>query len=249
MSEQAKGEIDTTRAFRRHWVLWKFFGLHPPNRSSKWFKPYFVYAIILNLSISLFPASLIINLILSQNLAEFCENLYNTITDVVVNIKLLNFILMKHKVIQAKVILQTLDTRAKSSKEKETLREGVASAEQIFNILLRLTGCAMITSQMLVYLSSERVLMYPAWYPWDWKASRSKFALAHLYQVYGLITQSTQNLTNETYPLTMLILLSAHIKALAFRIKNLNSDGTKSEEALYAELTDCIKDHKIIHKY
>lgn len=249
MPLHTKAKVDTYQAFEYHWILWTFFGLQPPSHESKWYKPYIAYAIFLNMSVTLlFPTTLLVNLILSKNMTELCENLYMTTTDVMCNIKFLNIFVVRHKLLRVRKILQRLDARAKKHKEVAILEEGIKSARSCFMIFARLFCCAVISSQMLVYFSSERILMYPAWYPWDWKASKRNFLYAHSYQLYGLILQSLQNLGNDTYPPAYLIILTAQIKALAGRIKDLDGNGTISKEKLYQELTDCINDHNTIYE-
>ncbi|TMW45653.1 hypothetical protein DOY81_009267 [Sarcophaga bullata] len=229
--------------------LWKFFGLQPPKRDSKWFKPYIVYAIFVNMTVTLFfPTTLIVNLILSQNLTELCENLYMTTTDVICNIKFVNVFVVRHKLLKVRTILQRLDARVCTPEELDVLQKGIRSARQCFTIFLRLFCVAVITSQLVVYLSNERILMYPAWFPWDWRASKSNFLYAHTYQLYGLTMQALQDLGNDTYPQAYLVILTAHIKALALRIKSLGKGVAvhTSDTELYQQLIDCIKDHKTI---
>ena len=159
-------KIESWQAFKNHWILWKFFGLQPPKRDSKWFKPYIVYAIFINVTVTqFFPTTLIVSLILSQNLTELCENLYMTTTDVICNIKFVNVFVVRHKLLMVRSILQRLDARVSTPEELDVLRKGMQSARQCFTIFLRLFCVAVITSQLVVYLSNERILMYPAWFP------------------------------------------------------------------------------------
>ncbi|TMW42565.1 hypothetical protein DOY81_012355 [Sarcophaga bullata] len=60
--------------------------------------------------------------------------------------------------------------------------------------------------------------------------------------------QALQDLGNDTYPQAYLVILTAHIKALALRIKSLGKGIAvhTSDTELYQQLIDCIKDHKTI---
>ncbi|KAI9590440.1 odorant receptor 2a-like [Glossina fuscipes] len=255
----AVAKIHTWKAFEYHWRLWKFFGLKSPPRNSVWFKPYVAYAILLNISVTLlFPCTLIINLFLSKSMNEFCEYLYHTITDVICNIKFLNLFLVRKKLLQINQILKRLDMRAQTLEEINELQKGVNSARNCFKIVARLFSVALITSQLVAYLSPERILMYPAWFPWDWHASKRNFLYAYSYQSYGLILQTAQNLGSDTYPQAYLVILIAHTKALSLRIKTLGSKVTpcstvnaefkkKIENHLYRELIECIIDHETIN--
>lgn len=245
-------KIHTWQAFKNHWILWKCCGLQPPERDSKWYKPYIVYAIFFNITVTLFfPTTLIVNCVLSENLMELCENLYVTITDVVCNLKVINILFVRHKLLKVHRILDRLDVRAKTPEERQELQAGVQLARKWFIVFLRLYTGAVISSQLVVYFAKERVLMYPAWFPWDWKASKRNFLWAHCYQVYGLTFQSLQNLGNDTYPQAYMVILIAQIRALGKRIKAVGSSLAKmqvSEDKLYRELIDCVKDHETVQE-
>ncbi|XP_073831196.1 odorant receptor 2a-like [Musca autumnalis] len=259
-STSPSNKIHTWQAFRYHWILWKCCGLQPPKRDSKWFKPYLIYAIVLNVTVTLmFPITLIIDLILSQSLTELCENLYVTITDVTCNLKFINVFTVRHKLWEVRRILEHLDERANSPEQRRELRVGIQTSHKWFMAFLRFYTCAVITSQLVVYLSKERVLMYSSWFPWDWKASKRNFLFAHCYQVYTVTVQTVQNLGSDTYPQAYIVILIAHIRALGLRIKALGSSLSSSsatagtsrqftDDELYGELVDCVKDHKIIHE-
>uniref|UniRef100_A0A1I8PLP2 Odorant receptor n=1 Tax=Stomoxys calcitrans TaxID=35570 RepID=A0A1I8PLP2_STOCA len=246
--------IHTWQAFKNHWIVWKCCGLRPPGRDSIWFKPYIVYAVLLNVTVTLcFPTSLIVDLILSKSLEELCENLYVTITDVICNIKFINVFTVRQKLLQVRTIVERLDMRAKTPEQRHELKCGIRTAKKCFMIFSRFYACAVITSQLVVYLSSERVLMYPAWFPWDWRATQRNFLFAHCYQVYAVSVQTLQNLGSDTYPQAYIVVLIAHIRALALRIKDLGShsstrEDASKEDALYRELVACVKDHETIHE-
>ncbi|XP_055840510.1 odorant receptor 2a-like [Episyrphus balteatus] len=238
--------LHTYEAFKYHWFVWQFCGLKYP-KNHNWKLLYTVYAIILNATVTLFfPLTLIVNCFLSENFTELCENLYITITDVICNLKFLNVFIVRKKLLAVKDILDRLDTRAKTDDEIHALRMGIRSAHKCFCIFAIMFGCAIITSQLVVYLSSERTLMYPAWLPLNWKTSYRDFLIAHSYQVYGLTVQAIQDLGNDTYPQAYLRILCAHIEALSLRISKLgNKKGMNSKE-VNKELIECIKDHQII---
>lgn len=218
---------------------------------------------MLNLSVTiLFPATLIINCCLSENLNDLCENLYITITDVVCNFKFLNVFIVRKQLLKVRPILEQLDVRAKTTNDEiSALQAGIDSAKYCFMTFFRLFCCAIVTSQLVVYMSNERMLMYPAWFPFNWKNSKRNYLFAHSYQLYALIVQATQDLGNDTYPQAYLTILAAHIKALSLRIRNLgvvtmdddksccnNIDVIEWQRENYRKLVECIKDHKIIIK-
>ncbi|XP_020717432.1 odorant receptor 2a [Ceratitis capitata] len=100
--------------------------------------------------------------------------------------------------------------------------------------------------------------MYPAWYPFDYKASRINFWIAYGYQSVGFLVQCTQACSVDTYPQAYMRILIAHMQALSLRIEriglNANDNTSTSLKYLtkeemkrnYYELVSCIKDHKTI---
>ncbi|XP_061397304.1 odorant receptor 2a-like, partial [Musca vetustissima] len=256
-SSTSNHKIHTWQAFRNHWILWKFCGILPPKRDSRWLKPYLVYGIILNVTTALlFPLTLIVDLIFSQNLTELCENLYVTITAVICGLKFVNVFTVRHKLLEVRWILERLDVRANSPQQRQELQRGIDTTRKWFMAFLRFYTCAVITSQLVVYLSKERVLMYPSWFPWDWKASKRNFLFAHCYQVYAVSVCTVENLGSDTYPQAYIVVLIAHIRALALRIKSLGESTAAaasksrqlSNDELYQELVNCVRDHQIVHE-
>ncbi|XP_005187290.1 odorant receptor 2a-like [Musca domestica] len=247
---------NTWEAFKYHWLLWKWCGLQPPSRDSKWFRPYLAYAIIFNLTTILFPLSLVLDLTLSQNLTEIFQNLYVTVTVVFSSLKFVNVFLIRRKLLEVRFLLERLDVRANTEEQQQELKNGIAMAHKCFMIFLRLYVCAITTSQLVVYFSSERVLMYPSWLPWDWRESKRYFLFAICFQIYAVSAQLSQNLGNDTYPQAYIVILIAHIRALALRIKHLGvvstsvpaPEGKLSQEDFYRELRQCVKDHEHVHE-
>nr|AOE48082.1 putative odorant receptor OR16 [Scaeva pyrastri] len=242
-----KPTLHTYEAFKYHWYVWQFCGLKFP-KNAKWRVPYIVYAIVLNITVTLFfPLTLIVNCFLSENFTILCENLYITITDVICNLKFLNVFIVRSKLLEVEHILDRLDKRSSSEDELQALKNGMRSARKCFNIFATMFGCAIITSQLVVYLSKERILMYPAWLPLDWKNSYQDFVIAHSYQVYGLTVQAIQDLGNDTFPQAYIRILCAHIEALSLRISKLGKNkGLGSEKVNRELLIECIKDHQVI---
>ncbi|KAH8284216.1 hypothetical protein KR054_012478, partial [Drosophila jambulina] len=57
------------------------------------------------------------------------------------------------------------------------------------------------------------------------------------------------NLILDVYPIIYVMVLRTHLGLLSQRIKELRSDVEKSEDQHYAELVECVKDHKLIVEY
>ncbi|XP_037941817.1 odorant receptor 2a-like [Teleopsis dalmanni] len=234
-------QIKTWEALTYQWKVWKFFGLVPPQEGSIWRLPY-----------------KILNCFQSQNVSEFCDNFYLTITVVVCTLKVLNVYLSINKLLKVRPILEELDKRAKSQAEDDILLKGKKDAKECLMFYVRVCFLTYITGNLIVYLSNERRLMYPAWYPWNWKNSFKYYAISYIYQLYALTAFAVMECINATYASMHMRLLSAHIGALGIRIQNIGwqentignneFDFKQHEENVYAELINCIKEHEIIVK-
>ncbi|XP_037941816.1 odorant receptor 2a-like [Teleopsis dalmanni] len=225
-------EIKTWEALTYQWKVWKFFGLVPPQEGSIW-----------------------LNCMQSKSVSEFCENGYMAVTVIVSNLKFLNSYFSLHNLLKVRPILKELDKRAKSQAEDQILLKGKNNARKCFMFYVRIFSVTHFTSNLIVFLAKERRLIYPAWFPWNWKDSFTYYAICYVYQLYAITAYAVIEAINVTYPSMHMCILSAHIEALATRIKNLGSkeaiydnNSKKQEEKLYKELTECVKVHEIITK-
>ncbi|XP_037941814.1 odorant receptor 2a-like [Teleopsis dalmanni] len=226
-------EIKTWEALTYQWKVWKFFGLVPPQEGSIW-----------------------LNCMQSKSVSEFCENGYMAVTVIVSNLKFLNSYFSLHNLLKVRPILKELDKRAKSEAEDQILLKGKNNARKCFMFYVRIFSVTHFTSNLIVFLAKERRLIYPAWFPWNWKDSFTYYAICYVYQLYAITAYAIIEAINVTYPSMHMCILSAHIEALATRIKNLGSkeaiydnNSKKQEEKLYKELTECVKVHEIITKF
>ncbi|XP_054729450.1 odorant receptor 2a-like [Anastrepha obliqua] len=211
-----------------------------------------------HLEITLGCNSFAVESILADNLNDFCEVVYVAMSDVTLSVKFLTLFLVRKQLLELAAILKRLDNSAKTKEEITVLQEGIDASKKCFLIVLRLFYSAFVTSHLVVIFSAERRLMYPAWFPLDYKASWTNFCIVYGYQMIGFLVQCTQACSVDTYPLAYIRVLTAHMRALSIRIQrigfNTNSSDspenmhlTKDEmERNYAELVSCIKDHKTI---
>ncbi|XP_039962547.1 odorant receptor 2a-like isoform X1 [Bactrocera tryoni] len=252
-------KINSWDAFKYHWRVWDLSGFRGPQRQSVWYIPYKLYTIAITLLFPIYyPLCFTVESFLADNLNDFCEVIYIAMADMTLNIKFLTLFIVRRQLLELRPILKRLDARAKTEEEMNVLQEGIDSAKKCFLIILRLFYSAFVTSQLMVIFSDEPRLMYPAWYPFDYQASRTKFWMAYGYQTIGFLVQCTQACSVDTYPQAYMRVLTAHIRALSLRIERIgrqNSSGAASElmcskkdemKRNYDELVSCIKDHKTI---
>ncbi|XP_037932301.1 odorant receptor 59a-like [Teleopsis dalmanni] len=145
-------------------------------------------------------------------------------------------------------LLNELDARVRSKDERHFYNTELKMKMKITgNIYLVLYIIVAITAELTTLMSKERVLLYPAWFPFDWRSSTTKYLLAHLYQIIGISTILTQNYANETTPGLLLCLLAGHIKLLAIRVAK-TSHNCENQQENELELLSCVKDQKKIYR-
>ncbi|XP_055389912.1 odorant receptor 2a-like [Condylostylus longicornis] len=240
--------LDSSKILNNHWMVWKSVGLQTfkgPNKTKRYL--FILYAIVLNFCITFFfPLTFSINLLETRTLLEICENLTITVTDINASIKFLNVFLVRNKLLTFANILKILDQKSKSKYELKILKDALKLSHKYFQLFVITFIFGITLSFLMVCFTRERVLMFPEWFPFDWKKSSKNFTIATTYQLIGLIVQAWQNAGSDSYPPACLIILSAHIKSLAYRIEKIGSDPTKSKKHNHKVLIECIQDHKII---
>uniref|UniRef100_T1H198 Odorant receptor n=1 Tax=Megaselia scalaris TaxID=36166 RepID=T1H198_MEGSC len=96
------------------------------------------------------------------------------------------------------------------------------------------------------FFNSEKRLLFPAYFPFDWKNNNLNYGLIMIYQCIGLICQAFTDCCNDTYVPLSMCLLTYHLKVLSERISSIGTNSNKSLERNYWELREAIKDHKEI---
>ncbi|XP_055902149.1 odorant receptor 2a [Eupeodes corollae] len=241
----ASPQIHTNDAFQYHWMVWKITGIRNPNGFPK--RLYMLYAILINLFVTiLFPLTLILNLFHTDGLQEVCENLTITITDTIANFKFLNVYFVRSKLLSIKDIVDKLDIRARNKADQQkVLGESVRIARATFKIFWGLYSFGTFLSLCKIAINSDKSLLFPAWFPLDWRNSTLQYSIVLVYQFFGLVVQAIQDVANDSYPSAYLCILTGHLRALALRVKKIGKKGNDLE-ANYAKLIECIRDHQAI---
>ncbi|XP_020808247.1 odorant receptor 19a [Drosophila serrata] len=241
-------EVDSTRALIQHWRIFRLVGLHPPDGATWWGRHYRIYSIVWNFIFHIcILTSFVVNFLLSNSLESFCESLCVAMPHTLYMLKLVNVGRMRRKMMHSNRLLRHLDGRLNCDQERRVIKEGVAQANFFFRQTGRGFVCVIIVGILYVIISSERTLMYPTWVPWNWQSSStSVFVATATAHSMAIIENALVVLNLCTYPDTYLIMLSAHTKALAWRVSRLGHDSRQTREEVYQRLIGCIRDHQTI---
>ncbi|XP_016949674.1 putative odorant receptor 19b [Drosophila biarmipes] len=240
-------KVDSTKALVNHWRIFRVSGLHPPAKSTLWGRHYRAYSIAWNVVFRFCVwLSFSVNFLQSKSLETFCESLCVALPDTLYMLKSLNFYLNRGEMLHSHRMLRHLDRRLGCSDDVRIVAEGVAGAEAIFRILGRCVVGILCLGIVYIIMASEPTLMYPSWIPWNWKDSTAAFLMAVIPHTFGLMVTAMEVLNLTTYPCTYLILVSAHTKALAWRVARLGHHPPLAAEEVQQLLVGYIQDHQVI---
>ncbi|KAL7735165.1 hypothetical protein ACLKA6_008426 [Drosophila palustris] len=237
-------EVDSPSLFRSHTAVWKILGL--THGQVTWKIPYIAYNVVLHLLITIgYPLHLGMSAFRNGNLTDDIRSVTFIATYGACSLKFFIYAYNFEKVRRIRELLMLLDSRVKSPPEMDIYNQ---MRSQIRTILYMFTGlwvtCA-LSVELAFILQDGCELMYPAWFPFDWRNSSRNFYLANLYQISGSCYQLLQNYVNDCFPIIMLCIISAHIKIVYSRIEQIGVDESEDVDS-ESELEACITDHKLL---
>ncbi|XP_037932303.1 odorant receptor 59a-like [Teleopsis dalmanni] len=196
----------------------------------------------------LYPLHLSVLIFRNDKVADDIKNLAISVTTIACSIKFMSFAVNLKKMLEIEKILDKLDARITSTEEHYFYHNKLNKKLKIIIKTFALVYAAVaLTAEMTAVIGQERILLYPGWFPFDWKTSNVKYLLAHSYQFVGICIAIAQNYANETIPVILLCLLTVHIKLLAIRISKCcdSSDNLRENER---EFLCCIQDQINLYK-
>ncbi|XP_011188666.1 odorant receptor 59a-like [Zeugodacus cucurbitae] len=232
--------VDTRSFFKLHWTCFRVLGINAPSSNT-------YYSVLLQVLVTLcYPFHLALALFSSPDASINIQNLTVCVTCVACSMKFVFYATRLSRIRELESIIAALDARARSLCERRyfvQLRKELRRITICFLCIYTVVG---VTAELMFIFHNERNLLYPAWFPFDWRASNLKFYAAHSYQIVGISYQLLQNFVNDCFPTMALALLSAHIKLLGIRVSQIGHE-TASLGANEAELLHCIKDQEQLY--
>ena len=240
LSDTLKGES----LFDIHFVIWRIMGIRPTQRYRT---VYICYSVLLNLIITIgYPLHLMIGLFQSKTMYDVIKNLAINVTCLACSMKTFAIWLQFKNVRHIFEIIRRQDLRIRLYQdEMKYYRKCVfPSVLQILRMLQILYATVALTSEVAVLTNGflgNWNLMYPAYFPFDPFRSQWLYAVAHVYQFFGVSFQILQNLVNDSFAGMHLALLSGQVHILSMRVAKLGHETTNKNNQ---ELLKCIQDHK-----
>ena len=233
--------------FGTHFVVWRIMGTTPTQRYRT---AYICYSVLINLIITIgYPLHLMIGLFQSKTMYDVIKNLAINVTCMACTMKTFA-IWFKFKNIQHIFdIIRRQDLRICLQQDemkyyRKRVFPSVLRILRMYKILYFAVG---LTSELAVLTNGflgNWNLMYPAYFPFDPFRSQWLYAVAHVYQFFGVSFQILQNLVNDSFAGLHLALLSGQLHILNMRVAKLGYESNKSKQEISKELINCIQDHK-----
>ncbi|KAH8329399.1 hypothetical protein KR074_010033 [Drosophila pseudoananassae] len=243
--------IDSVRFYRPFWICMRilaptFFG--QPTRLLR------AYVVALQFLITLcFPLHLLLHVLLHPAPADLFKNLIMTITCSACSLKHVAHFVHLPEIQEIDSLITQLDKFIESEDEHQYYRENVKSNAKRFTqclfISFGIIYAIFILGFFVVVATGTGELLIPAYFPFDWKRNQCLYALAISYQIFGVLIDGLEGLSNDTYSPLTLCLLGGHIRLWAMRMSRLGFEGNESEMDQYRRFLEYIEQHKLLMRF
>lgn len=234
-------QTDSTEIFKVFWLIWSILGVDG-------FRNVYMglfHNILLNVGITiLYPVHLTLGLFMLPMQDEIFKNLSMTITCIVCSFKYVCLRWNLDQVREVEELLHQLDRRVQSKNEFNYFTQGPRwYAKFIAKLYFFMYMGANVAGISAVLFASERRLMYPAWFPFDWVSSAPLYWIALTYQFVGVTMQIVQNLVNDATAPVLMCILAGQVRLLAMRVATIGHYSQYTLDENVEELRMCIEDH------
>ncbi|XP_068141445.1 odorant receptor 19a-like [Drosophila tropicalis] len=227
-------EVDSMRAFNHHWNLWQLFGMHPPRSKTLWHRYYKIYSVvIITYCFILTPMTLIGQVFVATSLASICEGICVAAPDAFEVLKLANVWRIRDQLQESHRIFRQLDRRLRTQSERQAIHATIRLAKRIFVSIFIVFITLLGTGIMNVLSSKDRILIFPSWIPWDYKKNEKVFLLTSIFNLLGLFMNALCALNNDSYPVTYLTMVAAHLEALSIRASRIGHNPISQCAAIF----------------
>lgn len=237
----AQPDVRSENLYRTYWLYWRLLGVEGEYRW-RW---------LLDVLVSFFitfwnPVHLLIGLF-NKPTAEVFRSLHFTMECLFCSFKFVCFRLKLAEIKTIERLLKELDQRAESEEDRRYFDSNPRHMAEIISRSYVVAGvAAVITGTASGLFTSDRKLMYVAWFPYDEQASSLIFWISFSYQAIAASVAIVENLANASYPPITFCILSGHVRLLAKRLSRIGHDKEISMARNTRELIDNIEDHRKI---
>ncbi|CAD7078182.1 unnamed protein product [Hermetia illucens] len=236
-------DLKSYDALKCLWAVWTFHCVKPWSKYKRLEVVFFSFIVFLTVTHLL---ALNLELVLSESIRVSVQNFPFNIGFWAGSLKFICIYLMRFELLTLEKYFDELDDDLKPEEERIAMK-ALARKVHRCSIAYISFDLSIATSGIIVSLASAgQNLIFPAWYPFNYRESSWKFALAFTHQLVTFIILNFQNISCDGYPMCYLVMLNAHVKALIRRLSNIGKDETNNSPDNYPLLVSCVKNHVII---
>lgn len=236
-------QVNSSSFFRIHMRVWMFLGL--AYSEVRWKKLYIACNIVCHLLITVgYPLHLGISVFRNGNITDDMRNLTFFATCFACSLKFIVYAYNFDKVRQMKELLGLLDARIKTPAELEVYRQLKVQIKGIVYGIIGICVFCIISAELSFLVQTKRALLYPAYFPFDWRQSTLLYYIVNIYQSFGSSYLILENIGNDCFPVVMFCIISGHVKMLYLRLEHIGVDEQAKDAQAQLELEACITDHK-----
>ncbi|ALC37962.1 Or85a [Drosophila busckii] len=149
---------------------------------------------------------------------------------------------------RAKQLLDRMDQRCTSDEQRLHMHRWVARCNQVYMYFQVMYSFYALSTFLAGALSGQ--LAWRMYNPLiDAEASKQHFWLAAILEYVWMSGAVFQDQMADSYPIIYFLMLRAHITLLKQRLRRLRTNTKLTEKQNYAELINCIGDHRLILEY
>ncbi|XP_039154538.1 odorant receptor 22a isoform X2 [Drosophila simulans] len=228
-------------------VMWSFGWTEPENK--RWVLPYNLWFALVNIvMLILLPISMSIEYL--HRFKTFSAGEFLSSLEIGVNIYGSSFkcafTMMGFKKRQeAKVLLDQLDKRCVRDEERSTVHRYVAMGN-FFDILYHIFYSSFVVMNFPYFLLQRRHA-WRMYFPYI--DPEKQFFISSIAECFLMTEVIYMDLCTDVCPLISMLMARCHISLLKQRLRNLRSEPGRTEDEYLEELTECIRDHRLILDY
>lgn len=126
--------------------------------------------------------------------------------------------------------------------EERIYRKEMSLFSKLKLLCIILTSCGLLASWAAPFLSIERILPYPGWYPIEWKQNDLNYWIIFLFQLIGTAFGAYGMAFLQLFSIYWMVITGAQLSVLRYRFMNLGKSH-KTAEKSGTELNECVQFH------
>ncbi|KAH8334568.1 hypothetical protein KR059_011502 [Drosophila kikkawai] len=211
------------------------------------------YEVVLHVLVTAwFPLHLLLHLLLHPSPADLFKNLTMSLTCVACSLKQVAQLYRLPEIVEIESLIGQLDACIEGERELRYYQDHLLCRARRFTrclyISFGIVYVVFLVGAFAKLFNGNRDLIYPAYFPFDWNRNQYLFGMAYGYQMFSIIVEGFQGLSNDTYSPLTLCFLSGHLHLWAIRMARLGFEEEKKETPMeqHQRLLEYIEQHKLL---